>query len=422
MTLGPLHEHFFRHEYGKLVATLTRRFGAGRLVDVEDAVHSALLKALEIWPVSGVPGNPQGWLFRVAYNELLGELRQRLRRDRIREQTASIFTSIASDATDSQACENFHADLLHMLFACCDESIPPESQLVFALKTLCGFSIPEIALRLFATEANVYKRLTRARNRLKALGRTFGEVQFEPTRLVAVQRVLYVMFTEGYLSSNEESSLRRDLCDEAISLTSLLADAPSVRTPETYALLALMHLHSARMTARADGVGGLVLLQDQDRSLWDAEQIELGMKYLAQSAEGDRFSRYHAEAAIAVEHCLAPSFAETRWDRIIECYDILEHVAPSAVNTLNRAIAVAQLKGPTEGLAVLEGFSPPTWLTSSYLWSAVLADLHRRCDNLDAAQRFAEIACTSAPSSAIKMLLERRFALCESEVVRTLQR
>ena len=157
-----------------------------------------------------------------------------------------------------------------------------------------------------------------------------------------------------------------------------------------------------------DESGGLLLLEEQDRELWDQQEIQVGLAWLAQSAHGDRFSRYHAEAGIAAEHCLALSFQETRWERVVGCYALLEQIAPSAIHRLNRAVAVAEWQGPAAGLAVLKGFEPPTWLAGSYLWAAVLSDLHRRCGNADAAQRYRDFALTSAPTLAVKELLHRR--------------
>ncbi len=300
-------------------------------------------------------------------------------------------------------------DLLRMLFVCCDEAIPVKSQLVLALKTLCGFDIREIALRLFTGEANVYKRLSRARSRLRELPPRLGKLTVEQysSRLPAVNKILYLLFTEGYLSSHAEMAIRRELCNEAMRLADILAEHPQGQAPETFALLALMHLHVARMTSRQDAAGGLLLLEEQDRELWDQQEIQVGLEWLAKSAQGDGFSRYHAEAGIAAEHCLAPSFRETRWDRVVECYSLLERIAPSAIHKLNRA--VAEWQGPAAGLAVLEGFEPPTWLAGSYLWAAVLADLHRRCGNADAAKRHRAVALKSVPTPAVKELLERRF-------------
>jgi RNA polymerase sigma-70 factor (ECF subfamily) len=242
-------------------------------------------------------------------------------------------------------------------------------------------------------------------------------VEFEPddlatselsARLPAVQGILYLLFTEGYLSSHAEGPIRRELCDEARRLTEILAEHPVSATPETFALLALMFLHSARLPARQDGTGGLLLLEEQDRTLWNQDEIRLGLSWLGRSAEGNAFSRYHAEAGVAAEHCLAPTFCATRWDRIVECYALLDRVAPSAIHTLNRAVAMAEWRGPIHGLAVVEGLAPPSWLVGSYLWSAVLADLHRRCGHTELARRYRDSALDSAPSSAIKEALQRR--------------
>jgi predicted RNA polymerase sigma factor len=171
-----------------------------------------------------------------------------VRRHNLLERIQRSDTPSHGDADDLEAVEEMHGDLLRMLFACCDPSIVPESSLVFALKTLCGFSIPEVATRLFITEANVYKRFTRARNAMKALGRSVDRAQLDDSRLPAVHRILYAMFSEGHLSAQAEMPLRKDLCEEAIRLTTLLADSPPASSPETHALLALMHLHASRMT------------------------------------------------------------------------------------------------------------------------------------------------------------------------------
>jgi RNA polymerase sigma-70 factor (ECF subfamily) len=389
---------------------LSRRVGMRHLETVEDAAQSALLTALESWKADGPPENPSAWLFRVAHNNVLGELRRRARHNRLLERYDSATEEGTGDDPAAFMASDVRDDLLRMLFVCCDDSIPVESQLTIALKTLCGFEVREIAERLFTTEANVYKRLQRARNRLR-------ELPFEPddlsteqlaTRLPAVHSILYVLFTEGYLSSHPQAAIRRELCDEAKRLTLVLAEHPVSEAPETFALLALMHLHAARMTARQDASGGLLLLEEQDRALWDQEEIRVGLSWLARSAQGDVFSRYHAEAGIAAEHCLAQSFAETRWERIAECYALLERLAPSALHTLNRAVAVAEWRGPVEGFAVLEGLEPPSWLEGSYMWAAVLADLHRRCGHRESAQRYRDQAIEAAPSAALRDVLERR--------------
>jgi RNA polymerase sigma-70 factor (ECF subfamily) len=402
--------HFFRHEYGRLVAVLSRKVGLQHLDAVEDAAQAALLAALETWPTAGQPRNPSAWLFRAAHNGLLEDLRRRARRDRLLDEHARQTVEPPMNEPTAFLVGDVREDLLRMLFVCCDDAIPVESQLVLALKTLCGFDVREIADRLFVSEANVYKRLARGRARLREApwpGDDLTEAQLV-SRLPAVQAILYLLFTEGYLSSHAEFAIRRELCDEAIRLAEVLADHPVGDRSETFALVAMMHFHVARMAARQDSSGGLLLLEEQDRTLWDPREIQIGLSWLARSARGEVFSRYHAEAGIAAEHCLAPSLVATRWDRVVECYELLERLAPSAIHTLNRAVAVAELRGPAQGLAVLHGLEPPSWLSGSYLWAAVLADLHRRSGHEDAARRYVDVAVASAPTPAVRAVLERR--------------
>jgi RNA polymerase sigma-70 factor (ECF subfamily) len=405
-----LEASFFRHEYGRLVAMLSRRVGVHHLEAVEDAVQFALLAAVEVWPRGTVPDNPSAWLYRVAHNQFLGEQRQRSRHHELLAERGPPRPP-TDEPQEAFLSGDVRDDLMRMLFVCCDEALPVESQLVLALKTLGGFGVREIAERLFTTEANVYKRLARGRDRLaeKPLDPDLTDEQLV-VRLPAVQSVLYVMFTEGYLSSHPDGAIRRDLCDEATRLTAVLAEHRIGATPTTFALRALIHLHGARLSARQDQGGGLLLLEEQDRSHWDQAEIAVGLSWLARASGGTIFSRYHAEAAIAAEHCLAPSFAETRWDRIVECYALLDRIAPSPIYTLNRAIAMGELQGPARGLAELEGLEPPTWLVGSHLWAAVLADLHGRCGHTDLAHRYREAALEAAPSEAVRTLLARRFA------------
>lgn len=402
--------HFFRHEYGRLVAMLVRRVGSRHLEAIEDAVQSSLLAAVDSWPRSAVPDNPSAWLYRVAHNRLAGELRRGARQGELAVEHARAAFESTIDAAVVRLSGDVRDDLLRMLFVCCDDAIPLDSQLVLALKTLCGFDVREIAERLFMTEANVYKRLGRARARLREAPLQAADLTNEQlaSRLSAVQVILYTLFTEGYLSSHAADAIRRELCDEARRLTEVLAEHPMGATPPTFALLALMHLHSARMAARQDGSGGLLLLEEQDRSLWDQGEIQVGLAWLGRAAEGTLFSRYHAEAGIAAEHCLAPSFSETRWDRIVACYELLDRFAPSALHTLNRAVAIAEWRGAAHGLALVDGIAPPSWLVGSYQWSAVLSDLHRRAGHADVAARYRATALESAPSDAIRAALTRR--------------
>lgn len=400
---------FFRHEYGRLVATLSRRVGTLHLEEVEDAVQFALFSAVQSWSTVRAPENPSAWLFRVAKNRLITEWRAQRRHEALEASYVQNAPNKELEVSDVHYAREVSDDLLRMLFLCCDTALPIASQLAFALKTLSGFDVAEIAERLMTTEANVYKRLARARTLLRERPLTQDLTDEDlASRVPAVQATLYTLFTEGYLSSHAEGAIRRDLCDEAIRLTYLMAEHPVSATPETFALLALMHLHRARMSARQDGCGGLLLLEEQDRAAWDVEEIHRGLSWLARSAAGRLFSRYHAEAGIAAEHARAPSLAETRWDRIDACYALLEQMGPSPVHRLNRAVALAEWRGPAAGIALLNGMVPPTWLAGSYMWSAVLADLHLRAGNEADAERFRVVALATAPTKEVRHLLERR--------------
>jgi RNA polymerase sigma factor (sigma-70 family) len=408
-------EQFFRREYGRIVAILTRKVGV-RYVDlVEDAVQTALMTALTSWVAKGQPDDPGAWLYRVAHNHLIGVLRNHAGRLRILEAAAGDLT-VAADDPSPRFDDEVRDDLLRMLFVCCDEAIPRDSRLVLALKTLCGFSTAEIALRLFLSEANVLKRLGRARERLSEAPPDFDSLPLQAmqSRLASVHVVLYLLFNEGYLSAQSERTVRREMCDEAIRLTTLLTEHPVGATPETFALLALMHFHGARLTARVDGMGGLLLLEEQDRSLWDQDQIGLGAQYLQKAASGETFTRFHAEAGIAAEHAFAPCFAETRWQEIADLYAMLDRIAPSPLIAMNRAVAIAECQGPEAGLAVLKGVVSPPRLLGYYLWDAVLGELHRRAGHTEEAGCCMERALASAPTDAERELLRRRLGSLES--------
>src|SRR5437764_12445701 len=354
-------EQFFRREYGRLVAILARKVGVRHVDLVEDAVQTALTTALSSWVANGLPDEPEAWLYRVAYNDLIGALRKDAGRLRILEAAASEWTIAADDPASPRFDAEVSDDLLRSLFVCCGEAVPRDSRLVLALKTLCGFSTAEIALRLFISEANVLKRLGRAREHLREVPPDFNSLPLQAlqSRLASVHVVLYLLFNEGYLSAQSDRTIRREMCVEAIRLTTLLTEHPVGATPETFALLALMHFHGARLTARLDGMGGLLLLEEQDRSLWDRDQIRLGAEWLQKAASGETFTRFHAEAGIAAEHAFAPSFSQTRWKEIADLYAMLDRIAPSPLNAMNRAVAVAEWQGPEAGLAILKTIEPP---------------------------------------------------------------
>jgi len=404
-----LPQHYFRHEFGRLVSVLSRRYGVHRMELCEDAAQTALMRAVQSWSLENVPDNRGAWLYRVASNHVLDALR-REKRNALHPE--AVLESDESSTVEPLLESEVSDDLLRLLFVTADPAIAPESQLVLALKVLCGFSTDEIALRLFQSADAVHKRLQRARVRLREQTPALDTPQLKELaeRLPQVLHMLYLVFNEGYSSAQPERLIRRELCEEAIRLSLLLVLHPVGAAAETDALLSLMYLHSARFEARVDGAGGLLLLEEQDRALWDTELIQLGLFYLQRAARGERLSRYHLEAAIAAEHCLAPSYAQTRWEEITRLYEELENISPSPLNVLNRAIALAEWKGPDAGLTELEALKPPGWLLGYYLWDATLGELYRRKGDRERAISHLKRALESAPTRAEKALLERRLA------------
>ncbi|TPV93738.1 MAG: sigma-70 family RNA polymerase sigma factor [Myxococcales bacterium FL481] len=399
-------EHYFRHEYGRLVSTLTRRFGAARLEAIEDAVQSAFERALTAWPRQGRPDRPGAWLTRVAVNRLVDRLRKARHADRLE----------ANDL-DEPATPGATEDMLVMLFACADERLAPRARLILCLKLLCGFSTREIAARLFMTSANVQKTLERGRHRLQLTWHklpppaTATADPHDDPRLATVLQVLYLLFTEG-ASPADTIGLRPELCDEAIRLARILVDHPRGDRPATWALLALMHLHSARLPTQIDREGRLVPLPEQDRTRWDRRQIAAGFECLHRATRSASYSRYHGEAAIQVEHIIAPSFAETRWHEIVALYEALEVLQPSPVYALNRIVALAEAESPELALERLGELALPSWFRNHYVYFGALGELHRRTSHPERAPAYLRKAEENAPSRAERLLFRRRLEAC----------
>jgi len=419
-TLDHASRHAFRHESGLLVASLSKRVGLEYLSQVEDAVQDAMEAALASWPINGEPEKPNAWLYQVAYRKLISNLRQAKRRQALLTQEALVIESLHNEMEEGDLVNGklpplsneMQDDMLALLFVTCDQAIPQTSQLVFTLKSLCGFSIKEIAQRLFMTQANVYKRFERAKQALKTADLDSAKLTNAELnkRLPSVYNVLYLIFTEGYLSSHPDNAIRIDLCEEAIHLASVLSQHAIGDKAETFALLALMYFHLARMAGRQAPCGALVLLAEQDRSRWHQGHIKTAMNYLLTSAQGEQVSRYHLEASIACEHCLAPSIKGTNWQNIIDTYAKLERIAPSPLLGLNRAIAISHLEGPNAALAMLAKLPKPDWFNTSYHYYAVKADLLFQARETEIAKNEAQKAVEQAPSKQVKDLLRRRFS------------
>ncbi|MEM7351080.1 MAG: sigma-70 family RNA polymerase sigma factor [Acidobacteriota bacterium] len=410
-------DHFFRHEAAKLVALLTRAFGLRHLDLVEDVVQSALLQALETWKLQGNPKDPGAWVYRVARNKALDAFR----RQRTVEKYAPDVAWLANSRTGGRAeldqlCleSEIRDSQLRMLFACCHPELPAPSQVAVALKILCGFSIREIARALLTREANLKKRLYRGKRKLTEPGVEFAVpagADLAP-RLDSVHSVLYLLFNEGYNSQHPNELIRRDLTEEAIRLCHQLAKHPICRTPQTHALLALMLFHAARFDARLDSQGGILLLEDQDRSRWQKPLIVRALEYLDTSAAGTEISRYHLEAGIAAQHCLAPSFAATDWPAIRELYDRLLDLHPSPIGELNRAIVVAQIEGPRAGISAIEGATGLRTLGDYHLLDATLGELHLRDGQVDRARDYFAAASSKTRSLSERRLLVKKLHAC----------
>jgi RNA polymerase sigma-70 factor (ECF subfamily) len=400
----PLIDNLFRHESGKMVAVLTKLFGPHNLELVEDVVQDTLVKALEAWKLHGIPENPSAWLFTVAKNKALDVLR----RERYKKQYALEFNALltssysASTTVDQIMQPNMIEDeLLRMMFVCCHEKIPEESQVALILKTLCGFSVGEIAKAFLTNEENITKRLYRARQQFRE-----EPIRFElPSDKVLAERIsnvhtaIYLLFNEGYSAAHTDSLIRDDLVEEALRLGNLLANHCNIRSPETYALLALMCFQAARVYGRVDSDGNLLLLRAQDRTKWNQALIEKGKKFLNLASIGEHVSRYHIEAAITFEHCVAKTYHETNWKKILQLYEWLSSITPDPVVVLNKLIATAEVYGIDHTLPQLEALTENPILKNYYLLYASLADLYsRKGDILSSNQNLEKaIACVPSP-------------------------
>ena len=392
-----------------MVAALTRLFGARHVDLAEDIVQETLLKAMQEWPFRGVPDQPAAWLHRVARNLAIDRLRREARGLELLKENAALLRSewtLSSTVHEAMSAPAIADDQLRMMFACCHPAIPREQQVALALKTLCGFSVPEIARAFFTNEETINKRLYRAREAFRALGNIAIPSDSElAQRLEHVLGTIYLLFNEGYNSTSHDDLIREDLIEEALRLCDLLTRNTATDTPEVHALLALMLYHSARSEARLDAKRAIVLLKDQDRSKWDRELITLADRHIDLAMTRQAMSAYQAEAAIAAVHAHAPSFAETDWAAIISLYDGLLRMNPSPVVRFNRAIAVAQAQGPEAGTIALDEVKG---LEGSHLYHAARGDLLRDLLRHDEAHAAYALAATLTRSPAETELLRKK--------------
>lgn len=346
-------DHFFRHEAGKMTAALTRAFGLKDLALAEDIVQDTLLKALEYWQYHPLPDNPKAWLFRAARNRALDVLRKQ-RPDSLDTNARRIVDPEAR--VDEVLLHGLQDSQLRMMFACCTPQLAPEVQVMLILKVLCGFGVRAIARAFLQQEEAIAKRLYRARRQLAESG---FDLDLPAEALTAgrhqqVLLALYLLFNEGYNSTEAPDFLQKELAAEAIRLVQLLHDHPATASPEAHALLALMYFHAARFPARRDALGQMVLLEDQDRTRWDRDLIAAGIAHFGQAMQGDTRSVYHYEAAIAEAHTTAATYSATPWHELLGFYDSLKALKPTPIVALNRAVVVSKVHGPSPAIALVE--------------------------------------------------------------------
>lgn len=411
--LNNLTDHLFRHESGKMVAVLTRIFGLSNINLAEDIVQDAFLQALKEWKFQ-VPPNPSAWLMMTAKNKAIDELRRERIKQNYEQETSY---KLSSEYFSIPIIENFFMQneirdsQLRMIFACCHPALSESDQIAFTLKICSGFSIEEIAAAFLVNSDTIKKRIQRAKKMLKEKNIVFDIPAGADLkkRLDVVLHSVYLLFNEGYNSSDKDSLIKKDLCEEAIRLAIILSENDYIFQPKCFALLALMCLLAARFDSRLSSDGEIILLAEQDRTTWNKELIEIGLDYLNRSSSGEEITDYHIEAAIATEHCIAESFANTNWERILHLYDILKKINSSPIVLLNRAIVIGKIEGP--GKAIDEIKSIPyieKYIVSNYLFSAVLGELYKQLNDIAEAKNYFVIALKMTKSDTEKKLLQKK--------------
>jgi len=407
--ISELADHLFRREAGKMVAALTKLFGTGNLQMAEDVVQDTLLLAFNSWPVKGIPDNPSAWLFRVAKNKAIDCLRHN--RHLLHADPEESLPA-GPDIDRLWKPELLQDDMLRMMFACCHPKIPDENQITLILKTLCGFSTVEIAKAFLIPEDTVSKRLYRTKEffRQEKLRLTIPSGIDLESRTNVVLNAIYLLFNEGYNSTQSENLLREDLMEDAMMLCRMLTEDKHTQQPEAYALMALMCFQCSRNKSRLSPEGEIILLNKQDRTRWNYELINQGNEYMNRAAYGDAVSAYHLEAAIAFEHCTASSFDTTNWPQILNYYNWLYRITPSAFTAINRTVAIMQVDGPKAALEALQNIPANNKTDQFYLYHAVLGEIYIRLGDCANARLSLEKAIQITRSAAEKRILREKIA------------
>jgi len=421
-------ERIYREESGRILATLIRLLGSFDLA--EEVMQEAFAAALEQWPKRGIPDNPRAWLVSTAHHKAVDTLRRRSRFDSKREELQKI-AELEQQLSESEADLNedmlrpdaVSDDRLRLIFTCCHPALMLEAQVALTLRTLCGLSAEEIARAFLVPLATMAQRLVRAKQKIRDANIPYQvpPISELAARLDAVMLVVYLVFNEGYSASSGDATIRRELCAEAIRLARLLCELLSAQS-ESRALLALMLLHDSRRTAREDGDGEVVLLEEQDRSLWDSEQIREGLGLVESALRGGAAGAYALQAAIAAIHAQATRPEETDWKQIVALYERLLRVQASPVVELNHAAAVAMAEGPAAGLRMLDRLEGKPELRDYYLLPAARGDLLRRLQQWTEAALAYRRALVLASNDAARSFLLKRLADMEARVRRGVEK
>jgi len=399
-------DSLYRVESGRILATLIRLLGDFDLA--EEAMHEAFAAALGAWPRSGVPGNPRPWLISTARFKAIDSLRRRARFDASRDELVRSLEAHWSSTAGSEEENGFEDDRLRLIFTCCHPSLPPEARVALTLREVCGLTTEEIARAFLVAPSTLAQRIVRAKAKIRdtPIRYEVPTAQELPERLEAVLQVVYLVFNEGYSAAAGAEVTRAELTGEAIRLGRLLTELRP--EPEVLGLLALMLLQESRHAARTSPSGELILLENQDRSLWNREQIAEGVAWLERALESRRFGAYTLQAAIAAVHAEAASVAATDWRRIVALYDQLLRIQPSPVVELNRAVAVAMRDGPEAGLAQIDALLEQGELANYHLAHSARAEMYRRLGRTTEARSSYERALALTRQEPERQFLQER--------------
>jgi RNA polymerase sigma-70 factor (ECF subfamily) len=406
--IGELLESLYRVDSGRVLATLIRLLGDFDLA--EEAMHEAFAAALTLWPRSGVPGNPRPWLISTARFKAIDTLRRRARFDASQDELVRYLEAQWSSAESSNQNEvdSFEDDRLRLIFTCCHPSLAPEARVALTLREVCGLTTEEIAKAFLTTPRTLAQRIVRAKAKIRETPIPY-EVptpQELPERLDAVLQVIYLVFNEGYSAAAGAEVTRAELTGEAIRLGRLLTGLQP--EPEVIGLLALMLLQESRRAARTSPAGELILLENQDRSLWNREQIAEGVALVEKALKSRRFGSYALQAAIAAVHAEAESAAATDWRQIVALYNQLVRIQPSPVVHLNRAVAIAMRDGPEAGLRHIDAVLEHGELANYYLAHSARADMYRRLGKTAEARSSYEKALALTQQEPERQFLQER--------------